>query len=70
MSNPVFLHVMSNGDLWFSNNRDQVPTGTITGTYHINSDAKFQKIGTLSGTISSSLVAGSSSAGLYGKQIV
>lgn len=69
MSCPIFLHIMANGDMYFCNNRDQVPTGTIAGTYHINSDASFQKIGTLSGVINSSLVAGSSHVGLYGKQL-
>jgi hypothetical protein len=57
MSVPVFLHVMSDGSLWVSNNVNDTPTGTITGTYRFLDDAKFQKIGTLSGTFSSSLVA-------------
>lgn len=64
MSIPVFLHVMSNGDLWISNNPNDTPSGTVTGTYRFISDAKFQKIGTLSGTISSSLAA----SGKTGKQ--
>jgi hypothetical protein len=68
MSVPVFLHVMSNGDLWVSNNVNDTPTGTVTGTYRFLDDAAFQKIGTLSGTISSSLVAGSKT-GKYGKEI-
>lgn len=55
MSAPVFLHVMSNGDLWVSNNIGDTPTGTIVGTYRINSDPKFQKIGTLSGTAGTNL---------------
>lgn len=59
MSIPVFLHVMSDGAMWVSNNPQDTPTGTVTGTYRFLSDAKFQKIGTLSGTISSNLVAGS-----------
>ncbi len=58
MSVPVFLHVMSDGALWISNNPTDTPTGTVTGTYRFLDDAKFQKIGTLSGTFSSSLVAG------------
>jgi hypothetical protein len=64
MSHPVFIHVMSNGDLWFSNNLQDTPVGTVTGTYRVGSDASFQKLGTLSGTFSSSLVAG----GANGKQ--
>lgn len=68
MSNPVFLHVMSTGDLWVSNNPNDTPSGTVTGTYKINSDAAFQKIGTLSGTINSSLAA-SGKTGKQGKEI-
>jgi hypothetical protein len=68
MSIPVFLHVMSNGDLWVSNNVGDTPTGTITGTYRFLGDAKFQKIGTLSGTFNSSLAA-SGKTGKNGKEI-
>ena len=57
MSAPVFIHVLSTGDIWFSNRKSDTPTGTITATYKVNSDAKFQKIGTLSGTAGSSLTA-------------
>jgi hypothetical protein len=57
MSVPIFLHVMSNGDVWFSNNFSDTPSGTVTATYRVNSDAKFQKLGTLSGTFNSSLAA-------------
>lgn len=68
MSIPVFLHVMSNGDMWVSNNLGDTPAGTVTGTYRFLSDAKFQKIGTLSGVISSSLAA-SGKTGKYGTEI-
>ena len=68
MSAPFFLHVMSTGDMWISNNIVYTPVGTITGTYRINSDAGFQKIGTLSGTINSSLAA-SGKTGKNGKEI-
>lgn len=64
----MFLHVMSDGSLWISNNVGDTPAGTITGTYRFLGDAKFQKIGTLSGTFSSNLVAGSKT-GKYGKEI-
>jgi hypothetical protein len=57
MSNSVFLHVLSTGDLWVSNNVNDTPAGTITGTFKFCSDAHFQKIGTLSGTTSSSLTS-------------
>jgi len=59
---------MSNGDLWIPNNVGDTPTGTITGTYRFLGDAKFQKIGTLSGVFSSSLVAGGKT-GKNGKEI-
>ena len=68
MSVPVFIHVMSNGDVWFSNNIADTPSGTVTATYKVNSDAKFQKIGTLSGTFSSNLVA-TNTTGKQGKEI-
>lgn len=68
MSIPIFLHVMSNGDIWASNNPQDTPAGTVTGTYRILSDLKFQKIGTLSGTFSSSLAA-SNTTGKFGKEI-
>lgn len=57
MSEPIFLHVMSNGDLWISGAVADIPSGTVTATYKINSGAKFQKMGTLSGTCNSNLTA-------------
>jgi hypothetical protein len=69
MSTPVFFHVMSNGDVWISNNPNDTPAGVVTATYKVNSDAKFQKIGTLSGTFSSSLAA-TGATGKQGKEIV
>jgi hypothetical protein len=60
MSVPVFIHVMSNGDLYVGNNASFAPSdgsATIVTTYKINSDAANQKLGTLSGTIGSSLAA-------------
>ena len=68
MSAPVFLHVMSTGDMWISNNAQDTPTGTVLGTYRFNSDAKFQKIGTLSGTCNSSL-AQTGATGKFTKEI-
>lgn len=68
MSVPIFLHVMSNGDLWVSNNANDTPSGTITGTYRFNSDAHFQKIGSLSGTCNSNLAA-SGKTGKFGSEI-
>lgn len=67
MSVLVFLHVMSDGSMWISNNIGDTPAGTVTGTYRFLSDAKLQKLGTLSGTFSSSLVAGGKT-GKYGTE--
>ncbi len=69
MSTPIFLHVMSNGEIWAGNNLQDTPTGVVTATYKINCDAKFQKIGTLSGVFSSSLTA-TGATGKQGKEIV
>jgi hypothetical protein len=68
MSVPIFIHVMSNGDVWFSNNVSDTPSGVITATYKVGSDAHFQKIGTLSGTFSSSLAA-TNATGKQGKEL-
>jgi hypothetical protein len=69
MSTPVFLHVMSNGEIWVSNNPNDTPTGVVTATYKISSDPKFQKIGTLSGTANLTLTA-TNATGKQGKEIV
>lgn len=53
MSTQVFLHVTSDGSIWVSNNPNDTPPGTITATYKIDSDPKFQKIGTLGGVFGS-----------------
>jgi hypothetical protein len=68
LSTPVFLHVLSDGSMWVSNNPNDTPSGVITGTYKFSSDAKFQKIGTLAGTFSLSLTA-TNATGKQGKEI-
>lgn len=72
MSAPCFVHFMSDGKVYFSNNIGYTPSGTITGTLRVLSDANSQLIGTLSGTISSSLVltaATGVTSGKYGTEI-
>jgi hypothetical protein len=69
MSAPIFLHVTSDGGLWVSNQAGDTPAGTITATYKINSDAKFQKFGTLSGVVGVNLAA-TGVTGKRGKEIV
>lgn len=64
MSVPIFIHVMATGDVWVSNNLEDTPKGTAIGIFKVNSDPKFQKIGTLSGTANSNLAC----SGLTGKQ--
>lgn len=68
MSAPLFLHVMSDGKLYYTTDVNYTPTGTITGTFRILSDAKTQLLGTLSGTISSSLAV-TGKTGKYGTEI-
>lgn len=69
MSAPLFIHVMSNGDIWVANSEDFTPTGTITGTFRVNSDVTAQKLSTLSGTIGSSLAV-TKATGKQGKEVV
>jgi hypothetical protein len=66
---PVFLHIMSNGDIWASNDIAFTPTGTILGTYRIASGIKSQKIGTLT-AVSGAVTATSGATGKRGKEIV
>jgi hypothetical protein len=68
MSAPIFIHVQSNGDVWVSSNVADTPAGTSIGIFKVLSDAKFQKIGTLSGTTSSNLTA-SGATGKQGKEL-
>lgn len=58
MSVSIFLHVLSTGDIWVSNNVNDVPAGTILATAKFNSDLKFQKVCTLSGNSGSYAVSG------------
>lgn len=69
MSIPVFIHVLSTGDIWYSNDVNFVPKGTILGSYRVNSDAATQKIGTLTAS-ASAVTATSNSTGRFGKEIV
>jgi hypothetical protein len=68
MSCPLFLHIQSNGDVWVSNNLSDTPTGTNLAIFKINSDSKFQKLGTI--TASASTVASvSGGTGKQGKEL-
>lgn len=68
MSSPIFIHVTSTGAVWVSNNIADTPSGTIIGTFKVDSDAKFQQIGTLTGTVSSTLSV-TGATGKQGKEI-
>jgi hypothetical protein len=68
LSVPIFIHIMSTGDVWVSTNVADTPAGTSIGIFKVNSDSKFQKIGTLTGTTSSNLAA-SGTTGKQGKEI-
>ncbi len=78
---PVWLHIYSNGNMYISKDPHWTPgvsgtgssgkfiaeAGTLVGVWRIG-DASAQKIGTLSGTVSSSLSA-TGTTGKFGKEI-
>jgi hypothetical protein len=49
MSAPIFIHVMTDGDIFVSNNLNDNGTGTLAGTFRVISDAALTKITTISG---------------------
>jgi hypothetical protein len=55
---PQFIHVMANGDVWFSISQEFTPVGTIAGTFRVYAGAHTQKLGTLSGNAGSYSVSG------------
>jgi hypothetical protein len=69
MSQPVFLHITSIGGLWVSNNIQDTPAGTVIGTFRFIDDAKFQQIGTLTGTVSSNLAVAGATGKSQSKEI-
>lgn len=58
MSVPVFIQIMTNGDVYTSNREfdDPASFGTVLATFRVNSDAKFQKIGNIGGVTASTSV--------------
>lgn len=68
MSAPAFIHILSNGDIWFSNDVNFVPKGTILSSHRVNSDASSQKIGTIT-AVSSAVTSVSGATGRFGKEI-
>jgi hypothetical protein len=68
MSNPCYIHVQTNGEIWFGCSADAAPTsGTNAAIFKVNSSAAFQKIGTLSGSVGSYAATGN---GRNGKELV
>jgi hypothetical protein len=60
VSVPIFIHIQSDGSVWVSNNLADTPTGTNLAIFRVNSDVKFQKVGTISASASTvSAVSGS-----------
>jgi hypothetical protein len=64
MSHPVFVHIYSNGNIWFANDASFDPksarpaeAGTLITAVRVNSDAAPQKISVMGGTTSSNLTA-------------
>lgn len=55
---PIFIHIMSTGDIWVSADSSFTPTGTILSTHRVASLAKSQKIGAVSGNSGSYAVSG------------
>jgi hypothetical protein len=55
---PIYIYVLSTGDIWVGANKDFTPAGTILATYRVNSLASPQKIGTLSGNSGSYACSG------------
>lgn len=66
MAVPVFIHVMSNGDIWASCDINFTPTGTVLATFRANSELSSQKLGTVSGNSGSYACSGH--VGKYGKE--
>ena len=50
MSVPLFITFLTTGDVYISSTHDDVPAGTITGTFRINPGATLTKLTTVSGT--------------------
>jgi hypothetical protein len=55
---PIFLFVLSTGDIWVGRDPNSVPTGTVLATFRLNPLASAQKIGTLSGNSGSYACSG------------
>ncbi len=67
MSCPNFLHFQANGDVWFSLDENFVPAGSNLAVFRVFSDAKTQKLGTISGN--SGAYACSGGTGRRGNEI-
>lgn len=55
MSQPVFISIFSNGNIWVGNGAHQDPkgageAGTLVTCIRVNSDAALQKVATLTGS--------------------
>lgn len=70
MSAPLFIHVISNGDLWVSTQVGDTPPGTVVGTFKVNSDGKFQKIGNVAIGGSPAVASVTGAGGKQGKEVV
>ena len=55
---PLFIFVLSTGDIWVGTDPNTVPSGTILATFRTNCLAKLQKIGTISGNSGSYACSG------------
>lgn len=64
---PLFIFVLSTGDIYASSQLQEAPSGTVLATYRVNSGTSLVKLGTLSGNSGS--YASSGSTGKFGTEI-
>lgn len=53
----LWIHVMSNGDIYAGDTDDKPTSGTILATFTIQAGQALRKLGTLSGTANSNLTS-------------
>ena len=58
MAAPLFLFVLSTGDIWVGSDPNAAPTGTILAQFRVGPTPRLQKIGTVSGNSGSYACSG------------
>jgi hypothetical protein len=54
---PLFIFVLSTGDIYVSSQKSDTPTGTVVATFRVSSGTALAKLGTLTGSGNSSASA-------------